>query len=461
MRSTHDCSRWTGLVGLFCRVFLMHSKAVIAHAVAGAFLSGALDVDEMVKRGGRVLGKRWRWLRPLARRVREVFGGRPRPRRRAVMELILRDPPFAQAYGKEDLRLANLVSPPRMTPSLAFTTWNRPPISSMGALAEWLDVSVGELEWFADLRNLEFKCNQGRLRHYNYRVLAKRFGQIRLVEAPKPRLKAIQRRILSGILDNIPPHDAVHGFRRSHSTKTFVSPHIGQRVVLRIDLQDFFPSIPAARIQALFRTIGYPESVSDLLTGLCTNATPLDVWEGDTFRGLGDQTRIARGLYSRTHLPQGAPTSPALANLCAYRTDCRLTGLAASAGAVYTRYADDLAFSGGVDFERVVKRFSLHVCATLLEEGFTPHYRKTRIMRRGVRQHLAGIVVNKRLNVVRADYDRLKATLTNCVRLGPDSQNRLGVASFRDHLNGRITYVEMLNPVRGQRLRELFLNIKW
>jgi RNA-directed DNA polymerase len=228
-----------------------------------------------------------------------------------------------------------------------------------------------------------------------------------------------------------------------------------------MDLRDFFPSISGARIQTLFRTMGYPESVADLLGGICTNAAPRDLWSDpaigvDTFR-----MREARALYSQPHLPQGAPTSPALANFCAYRLDCRLAGLAKSAGAEYTRYADDLAFSGGEAFERRVERFSTHVAAILIEEGFTVHHRKTRIMRQGVRQHLAGLVTNQLANVMRADFDRLKATLTNCVRLGPESQNRDAHASFRSHLEGRVGFVEMINPAKGKRLRILFQRIGW
>jgi RNA-directed DNA polymerase len=208
-----------------------------------------------------------------------------------------------------------------------------------------------------------------------------------------------------------------------------------------MDLRDFFPSISGARIQTLFRTMGYPESVADLLGGICTNAAPRDLWSDpaigvDTFR-----MREARALYSQPHLPQGAPTSPALAE--------------------YTRYADDLAFSGGEAFERRVERFSTHVAAILIEEGFTVHHRKTRIMRQGVRQHLAGLVTNQRANVIRADFDRLKATLTNCVRLGPESQNRDAHASFRSHLEGRVGFVEMINPAKGKRLRILFQRIGW
>ncbi|NLS91709.1 MAG: RNA-directed DNA polymerase [Planctomycetaceae bacterium] len=435
---------------------------VTARALSAAFLAGDFDVDGLVVRGSRVLGKRRRWLRPLARRAVETFAGRPRPRRVTLAEFILGDPGFLQASRRHGLRPATLPTAPSiMCPVGAAESWQIPSIRSAGELADWLGVTIGELEWFADRRSLEYKWNHGRLRHYHYRPLTKRSGQVRMVEAPKPRLKAIQRRILAGILDHIPLHDAAHGFRRGRSINTFASPHAGKRVVLKIDLHDFFPSIRLARIQALFRTIGYPEEVADLLAGLCTNATPPDVWEADTIRLAGGQLQEACWLYSQPHLPQGAPTSPALANLCAYRLDCRLHGLAQSAHAVYTRYADDLAFSGDRDFERAAKRFHLHVCATVMEEGFSVHHRKTRIMRQGVRQRLTGLVVNERLNVSRRQFDCLKATLTNCIRFGPQSQNRSGHGEYRAHLDGRISFVETINPARGHRLRELFDRIEW
>jgi hypothetical protein len=141
--------------------------------------------------------------------------------------------------------------------------------------------------------------------------------------------------------------------------------------------------------------------------------------------------------------------------------DCRLNGLAEKCGAVYTRYADDLAFSGGGNFERGIERFAAHASAILMEEGFAVHHRKTRIMRRGVRQYLAGIVANDRLNVIRKDFDLLKATLTNCVRHGAESQNRDGKADFRSHLAGRVSFVEMIHAQRGAKFRRLFEQIRW
>jgi RNA-directed DNA polymerase len=198
-----------------------------------------------------------------------------------------------------------------------------------------------------------------------------------------------------------------------------------------------------------------------LLGGICTNAAPRDVWN-EIAADLGLVcVGEARRLYARPHLPQGAPTSPALANISCYRLDCRLSALAESAGASYTRYADDLAFSGGNGFEKSVERFGTQVAAVLLEEELAVNHRKTRIMRPGVRQYLAGLVTNQHLNIVRRDLDRLKAVLTNCVRMGPQSQNRQGVPCFQARLKGRVAFVEMINPLKGRRLRAIFDRIQW
>jgi hypothetical protein len=138
-----------------------------------------------------------------------------------------------------------------------------------------------------------------------------------------------------------------------------------------------------------------------------------------------------------------------------------LAGLASAVGAAYTRYADDLAFSGDDAFEKNVENFSTSVAAILLEEGFAANHRKTRIMRQGVRQHLAGVVVNQRLNIKRTDFDNLKAILTNCLRHGPEIQNRDGHTDYRLHLAGRIGFVESINEAKGERLRQLFEQIEW
>jgi hypothetical protein len=438
---------------------------LLVAALARAFLAGEPTAEQIAARVDQMFGIHWRWVFPLVLRYLKAHADQTRPRHREVVRFLLQDRGFRRACSKYAHELSVrtwLTEPQQMQPVAAAKQWNVPDIESAKLLAAWLGLTAGELEWFADLKGLERRgktieqCMQ-----YHYRIFRKRSGSVRLIESPKPRLKELQRQILAFLLDKIPLHPAVHGFRVGRSIKTFAVPHVGQRVILRMDLQNFFPSISRARVQAMFRTAGYPERVADLLGGICTNATPRDVWNNLPFEVDPVLLRETRSLYREPHLPQGAPTSPALANLCSYRLDCRLAGLARSAGAEYTRYADDLAFSGGEEFALGVDRFSTHVAAVVAEEGFAANHRKTRIMRQGVRQQLTGLIVNQRMNIRRVDFDRLKATLTNCVHFGPASQNREGHPNFKEHMEGRLGFVEMVNPEKARRLRRLWERIVW
>jgi RNA-directed DNA polymerase len=433
------------------------------NVLAQSFLAGGLDPEEITQCAAKALGRSWRWLGPVARRLAEKFHGQTRPRRTTVVDFLSRDPGFQRAWRQHGEKLAIrswIAGPQRMQPVPAAAEWNVPTIESEAELARWLNLTVSELQWFADLKDINRKTNNARLTHYSYRLLTKRSGGIRLIESPKQHLRQIQRKILSEILNHIPAHPSAHGFVKGRSIRSFAAPHVGRSVVLRMDIDDFFPSFPARRIQAFFRTIGYPEPVADILGGLSTNVVKLHG------KMLGADATAAtlqelRQLYFSPHLPQGAPTSPALANLCFYRADCRLAGLARSVGAVYTRFADDLAFSGGQDFSARAQRFSTSVAAILLESGFAVNHHKTQIMRHSVRQRLAGLVTNAHLNVPREEFDRLKATLTNCLRQGWQSQNREAHPDFRAHLSGRIGFAESINAAKALRLRRLFERIRW
>jgi RNA-directed DNA polymerase len=437
----------------------------LAYGIAGVLIYGG-PAAKMKSRVDELMGHRWAWAPSLVRRYKTAFpADQVRPRRRDVVQFLLADKNLRDVYQRSGARMrlvrwTDHSASAEMRPVGGnVAQWPCPAIVTVGDLAEWLSITVPELEWFADLKGLSVGGSAGKLEHYRYTVLEKRqgAGRLRLIESPKPRLKELQRRILTEILDRIPAHPAVHGFVRGRSIKTFAAPHAGKQTVLRMDLRDFFPSIYGVRIQSLFRTAGYPEAVADLLGGLCTNVVPRSVWRAHA-AAVGD----APSLYATPHLPQGAPTSPALANLCAYRADCRLAGLAAVAGAVYTRYADDLAFSTeNPSFDRSVERFASHVAAILQEEGFHVHHRKTRVMRQGVRQHLAGLVVNEKVNVYRGDFDELKAILTNCVRHGAESQNREGHPAFRAHLEGRVGFVGMVQAAKGAKLRAILDRIVW
>jgi RNA-directed DNA polymerase len=281
------------------------------------------------------------------------------------------------------------------------------------------------------------------------------------------RLKLVQSQINREILQRLPCHQSAHGFVPGRSPLTAVEPHVANAVVLRMDLRDFFPSINASRVFGLFRSLGYPYAVTQLLTNLCTSTRTLgelDAIESE-LRSTGTLNRQtmdeARRLYFQKHLPQGAPSSPALANLIAYRLDCRLSGVAQRLGLNYTRYADDLIFSGDRFLGRIANSFAIQVGAIAAEEGFRVQFRKTKIMRSGTRQLVTGIVINQRPNCSRIEYDQLKATLHNCARYGPSTQNLDKHAHFRAHLQGRINWVAHLNPTRGRKLRQIFETIAW
>jgi hypothetical protein len=423
--------------------------------LASALLAGPWTLRSLIKRGNQACPDNLPRIRKLARKAFAAFSKQNLPSSDALVSLLQSYPKLTR--GLVVGRFFSFTS--AMAPAGPAVTWNVPALVSAGQLADWLGISLPHLDWLADLGGWAGRASRQQLRHYVFQWRPRRGGRFRLIEAPKARLRAVQRKILHDLLDRIPPHPAAHGFRRGRSILTYAAPHAGQGIVLRFDLRDFFSSIRASRIHALLRTAGYPCEVARILTGLCTSRLPLDVWDRRPEPRDSD-ARLGELLRGR-HLPQGAPTSPALANLCARRLDVRLHGLAQTAKAVYTRYADDLAFSGGELLERAARRFQVAVAVIAAEEGFALHFQKSRFMRRGVCQQLSGIVVNERPNIRRAAYDELKAILTNCIRHGPATQNRDAHPDFRSHLMGRIAHVEMIHPHRGAKLRELFWKITW
>lgn len=441
----------------------------VAVALARAFLAGDSSPPELRERGGVALGQPWPWLVPLALRLHFDLGPRLHATQHdAIVTAILDFPLFRAAFatpGKTPKVRAYFPFHPTMgRPPPPLARLDLPALATPGDLAAWLGLTPGELDWFANAWRQP--VGSAGLDHYHYRWLSKRSGGARLIEAPKENLRAIQRRILHGILDRVPVHEAATGCIKGRSVLDNARRHAGAPLLLKMDLRDFFVSIPARRIHALFRSLGYPTATARCLTGLTTHATP-----GHLLRQVPQaeypspeerrQRRQWAQQFRERHLPQGAPTSPALANLCAYRLDLRLAGAARECRASYSRYVDDLAFScSDADPARGRRLLSL-LQDIILEEGFTPNWRKTRLATASTAQRLTGLLVNAHPNLPRAEYDRLKAILTNCHRHGPASQNRYGQPDFRAYLLGRIGWFCQVNAQRGEKLRELFEQIEW
>ncbi len=453
-------------------MYELRDRILIARELTDAFLDGApWTIEGLSERGVGALDRWPSWITALAMAVTAVHRSPPSDDPERLTALIEQ---FLARRGDdgqpEPPALVSLVEPlpldsPRRWPSLAHD-WPVARIESVPALAELLELSPGQLAWLADVRGLERAVADEPLRNYRYRSLPRRAGPPRVIEAPKARLKEIQRWVLREILDHVPVHRDAHGFTQGRSVISHARAHVGRPVLLALDLRDFFASISAGRVYGTFRTIGYAPSVAHVLTGLCTNVVPQTVWEvvssaaHEDARRTGSRFWLGRQLAT-PHLPQGAPTSPALANLAAFGLDRRLSGLAQSMGLHYSRYADDLTFSGSRRLHRGRRGIEGLVAEIARAEGFAVNVDKTALRTRGSRQTVCGIVVNAHPNVPRVEYDRLRALLHNAARDGPAAHNRSRVPDFEAHVRGRIAWVSAVNPARGEKLRQMFERVDW
>jgi len=329
-----------------------------------------------------------------------------------------------------------------------------PRLETPADVAEWLGMPLGRLAWLSGRFFENHKPQSERNAHYHFRWLTKRSGGHRLIESPKPDLKRVQERILREILDKTDAHPRAFGFVTGRSAILNAAEHKNPYVVLKFDLENFYPSVRYSRVVAIYRTLGFSRAAAIWLARLTTSAVPSSMsFPGGNPYGLHP--------YLSRHLPQGAPTSPALANMSAYGLDVRLSGLARSFGATYSRYADDLTFSGTHKFAGALRTFIPLAESIVRNERFFLNKSKRRILRRAGRQTVTGVVVNEHLNVAREEFDRLKATLFNCVKHGPSTQNRDNHPQFAAHLLGRIAHVRSINPARGEKLQALYQRINW
>lgn len=310
--------------------------------------------------------------------------------------------------------------------SLPATTQPKHPVPELktkGDLAKLVGVKVSELKGL-------MRPGTGKGSGYVEFEIPKRTGGTRRIAAPRKKLKSVQRAILDKVLAKIPTHDAAHGFVEDRSTVSNATPHLGASVVVRVDIENFFPTVHYRRVHGFFGSF-YPDDVAQILAGLTTH------------RGkLPDGTVVWPGA-----LPQGAPTSPAIANLVCRRLDARLRALATKAGATYTRYADDLTFSFR-DPPARLGRFLWWVNAILQQEGFLENVPKRKVMRKGGKQRVTGLVVDQKVGIPREDRRRFKAILKNCRTHGVASQAR-GKPDFPAWLRGYAAYVKMVHPELG------------
>jgi RNA-directed DNA polymerase len=260
--------------------------------------------------------------------------------------------------------------------------------------------------------------------YFSYR-LPKRKGGYREISQPRESLRAIQSWVLTEILDRCAPHEAATGFCHGKSIKNNALAHAGHPMILSLDLREFFPSVRASMVEAVFQEVGYTEEVAQGLTRLTT---------------------------LRGGLPQGAPTSPALSNLVMRGLDAKLSLHARRNRLVYTRYADDITFSGRFRPGNLIWRTRRIVS----EFGFTLNESKTRLMLPHERQEITGVVVNKHLQAPRNVRRGIRQELHYIGLFGiEEHQARKGslYGNRLDHLRGLAEFVRFLNPTDRDALR--------
>lgn len=276
--------------------------------------------------------------------------------------------------------------------------------------------------------------------YYKQFKIPKKSGGFRQIAAPRKGLALAQQRLALVLSDFHNPKPFVKGYRSGESFLTNARYHEKQKWVLNIDIKDFFPSIGFARVYGLFKSryFGFNHRVSAIL---------------------------ARIVTFQDQLPQGAPTSPILANIIANDLDRRLYAVAVARQLKYTRYADDITISSSKkvvpsqlieSWEPAFGRRDLRLGHSITEAFHAARFRinqdKTRIQFQYERQEVTGLVVNRKANIRRRDIEKLRMKIYSAAKYGPDSAAKIWLGgdkaakNFWDHVIGWLSYVRQ---VRG------------
>ncbi len=277
---------------------------------------------------------------------------------------------------------------------------------------------------------------------YTCHNIPKKSGGMRTLHVPDDRLAHAQRRVLTTFLNTIEYPAHVSAYVQGRSVLDAGLQHAGRPILIVVDLKDFFPSTRRTWVRdALQEYLALPDLTSELLATLV--CAPQTV-----------------GVKERFRVPQGAPTSGAVANLVAMqRLDPLILAVCAAYGGVtYTRYADDLAFSREAPMDRdEASLFIKEILAAIKESGYRTNYKKIRVLRPHKQQRLLGMTLNVAPNLPKQTYRKLRAMVHSCATQGyATTASRNGFKNefaLSHYLNGWLAYAEGLAPARIAALR--------
>jgi retron-type reverse transcriptase/predicted DNA-binding protein (MmcQ/YjbR family) len=258
------------------------------------------------------------------------------------------------------------------------------------AEVEKLCVDSSQFHPFTE-KQLNFYCNPKHTYH-RYRIfkIKKKSGGFRQITAPRTQTFMMMLSAVNEMLRSLyTPSEYAMGFTDGRSVVSNAAIHKGQNYVFNIDLKDFFPSVEQARVwkRLQLAPLNFPVPIANLIAGLCA---------------MKDSRTNEDGTIKHVFvLPQGAPTSPIITNMICDKLDRRLGGLAKRFGLHYTRYADDITFSSMHNVYQVESAFRQELARIIQDQGFTINEKKTRLLKKGTRQEVTGIIVSDKLNVTR------------------------------------------------------------
>lgn len=309
---------------------------------------------------------------------------------------------------------------------------NLPIFNNAKELAEAMSFTVEDLIWLCYERGVS------ETDHYSRFEIPKRSGGKRLISSPKQKMRQAQTWIQEDILSALVPSEFASAFRPDMSIVDNAQKHCNKKVIVKMDLRDFFPTITFPRIRGYFEFLGYNPGIATLLALLCTDAPRVRV----TFKG--ESQIVAIGPRS---LPQGACTSPALANLIASRLDKRLARLSSARSErwTYTRYADDLTFSTDLENPEIGTLISA-VGQIARDEEFEINLKKTRVMRAPHRQKVTGLIVGEEVRIPKESIKKMRALFH---RIEVSGKEKVSVEMGKDALcvaRGYLAYMHMVQP---------------
>lgn len=264
--------------------------------------------------------------------------------------------------------------------------------------------------------------------------IPKKVKGYRELSVPISTLKYIQKWILKNILEEIPSSQYVTGFEKKMSIMENAKRHLNKECVINIDLKDFFPSITNQMVYNIFYSLGYTKEMSNMLTTLCT--------------------------FNKV-IPQGAPTSPKLSNLCCRQLDKRIGKLCQKYEATYSRYADDITISGKKNIKNIVKFVKL----IIEDEKFQLNDNKTRILYKGQRQEVTGLNLNSgKVTIPKAYKKELQKEIYYCKKYGVSNHLlhiQCNKAFYKEHLYGKAYFINMVEPLKAEKLLKQLDEISW